>query len=405
MVACDGLWDVVQFGELPDLVYTWLRDNPGNREGVARYLAQEAMERGSSDNISIIVIFFRDSISPPQVVDKQADNADTDKDGEDENRKEESEDQEKQNKDADEPSEEKQDPSTDQDDSAVDGAGGGGENTGKKSQGLALQSLDSTSSVDVSSEGLLHLANISSESSTWLEARVSDSDTQRSSEKASQCGEDIAVQTTEVSSSISGADITPTDSCERVRSRRIRAASVSAVNYCFVAMEPSPPAARSHSIQLTKSELAKVSTTSKHSSPRSAQRYSGASGSDILLVSQAANRCLSSRRGRRGRNGRNRRNHKENRRPSKDTVASGIAHRANGTPPRARSHSMTKWRFTERSLSQDLYTRRGSGTVVPGNLTAQRGHGHGSWTVAVEIDAGSAIFEDKLRMDGAWRPK
>ena len=51
IVACDGLWDVFSDQEAVDLVYQW----KAYKEDVADYLCKEAVARGSSDNVTVIV--------------------------------------------------------------------------------------------------------------------------------------------------------------------------------------------------------------------------------------------------------------------------------------------------------------------------------------------------------------
>jgi serine/threonine protein phosphatase PrpC len=51
IVACDGLFDVLSNQQVVDLVYKW----KGSKEDVAKHLCKEAMARGSSDNITVIV--------------------------------------------------------------------------------------------------------------------------------------------------------------------------------------------------------------------------------------------------------------------------------------------------------------------------------------------------------------
>lgn len=65
VLACDGLWDAVTSKELPQLVFNYLRDNNNDRHGVAKYLVQYAKENESMDNISVIVVFFRENIGEP----------------------------------------------------------------------------------------------------------------------------------------------------------------------------------------------------------------------------------------------------------------------------------------------------------------------------------------------------
>ncbi|KAL4223701.1 Protein phosphatase 1E [Mactra antiquata] len=65
VLACDGLWDAVTNEELPQLVFNYLRDNNNDRMGVAKYLVQYAKDNESMDNISVIVVFFRENIGEP----------------------------------------------------------------------------------------------------------------------------------------------------------------------------------------------------------------------------------------------------------------------------------------------------------------------------------------------------
>ena len=66
VLACDGLWDFITFDHLVQLVYECLRKKNGDRSTVAAYLMDAAMNEGSSDNISVIVVFFRENIAVPK---------------------------------------------------------------------------------------------------------------------------------------------------------------------------------------------------------------------------------------------------------------------------------------------------------------------------------------------------
>ena len=66
VLACDGLWDFVTFDHLVQLVYEHLHKKNGDRSTVAAYLMDAAMKEGSSDNISVIVVFFRENIANPK---------------------------------------------------------------------------------------------------------------------------------------------------------------------------------------------------------------------------------------------------------------------------------------------------------------------------------------------------
>jgi serine/threonine protein phosphatase PrpC len=62
ILACDGLWDVLDNQEAVNYVITQCYDLEMNRINkkinIARMLAELALQKGSSDNITVIVIFF-----------------------------------------------------------------------------------------------------------------------------------------------------------------------------------------------------------------------------------------------------------------------------------------------------------------------------------------------------------
>ncbi|KAL8560046.1 hypothetical protein ACOMHN_041515 [Nucella lapillus] len=66
VLACDGIWDVLDPGDVPFLVHTYLAQHPGGRLGVARHLVARAKEMRSTDNISCVVVFLREDLAPPQ---------------------------------------------------------------------------------------------------------------------------------------------------------------------------------------------------------------------------------------------------------------------------------------------------------------------------------------------------
>jgi len=76
IVACDGLWDTVTPEEATEVVMTYLKENQtrdGDLENLSAKLASVAKEKGSSDNITIIVILLKpvqELILPPLVPDQ-----------------------------------------------------------------------------------------------------------------------------------------------------------------------------------------------------------------------------------------------------------------------------------------------------------------------------------------------
>lgn len=57
ILACDGLWDVVTDLEAVNLVHQWMREGK-DKQSVAEALLEEAKEHGSTDNITVLVVFF-----------------------------------------------------------------------------------------------------------------------------------------------------------------------------------------------------------------------------------------------------------------------------------------------------------------------------------------------------------
>lgn len=60
LLACDGFFDVVPHQEVAGLVQSHLVRQQGSGLRVAEELVAAARERGSHDNITVMVVFFRD---------------------------------------------------------------------------------------------------------------------------------------------------------------------------------------------------------------------------------------------------------------------------------------------------------------------------------------------------------
>ncbi|XP_075072377.1 protein phosphatase 1F [Mixophyes fleayi] len=60
VLACDGFYDAVSSPEVPGLVLDHLRENGGNGQHVAERLVTAAKEGGSSDNITVLVVFLQE---------------------------------------------------------------------------------------------------------------------------------------------------------------------------------------------------------------------------------------------------------------------------------------------------------------------------------------------------------
>ncbi|CAH0604878.1 unnamed protein product [Chrysodeixis includens] len=60
VVACDGLWDFVSEDDVALAVYRQVAADPDDLKKVTKRLIEQAKRQGSSDNISIIVVFLKD---------------------------------------------------------------------------------------------------------------------------------------------------------------------------------------------------------------------------------------------------------------------------------------------------------------------------------------------------------
>lgn len=59
ILACDGVWDVFSDQEGVDFVNDKIRQNNNNIcPDAAKYLVQAAIDRGSSDNITVIIVYL-----------------------------------------------------------------------------------------------------------------------------------------------------------------------------------------------------------------------------------------------------------------------------------------------------------------------------------------------------------
>ncbi|TSV94924.1 Protein phosphatase 1F [Bagarius yarrelli] len=60
LLACDGFFDVLQPADVPPLVLEALRDAGGSGQDVAQSLVAQAKAAGSSDNITVLLVFLRE---------------------------------------------------------------------------------------------------------------------------------------------------------------------------------------------------------------------------------------------------------------------------------------------------------------------------------------------------------
>nr|CAB3265080.1 protein phosphatase 1F [Phallusia mammillata] len=65
-LACDGFWDVFTGADLVDLVREYLKEPTNERSKLATTLCAKAKSKGSTDNISVVVVFMREEINLPE---------------------------------------------------------------------------------------------------------------------------------------------------------------------------------------------------------------------------------------------------------------------------------------------------------------------------------------------------
>jgi len=56
VAACDGLWDVLEDKVVAETVASWLSNNADDVEGASKKLRDDAYTKGSTDNISVVVV-------------------------------------------------------------------------------------------------------------------------------------------------------------------------------------------------------------------------------------------------------------------------------------------------------------------------------------------------------------
>ncbi|XP_036381357.1 protein phosphatase 1E [Megalops cyprinoides] len=75
ILACDGFYDTVSPEEAVRVVSDHLQENGGDSTMVAHKLVASARDAGSSDNITVIVVFLRDPRSPPPPEEEEEEEA------------------------------------------------------------------------------------------------------------------------------------------------------------------------------------------------------------------------------------------------------------------------------------------------------------------------------------------
>jgi serine/threonine protein phosphatase PrpC len=58
VLACDGLWDVMNSIQVREFVEKYVRSNKKSTKGISEALVNHALQLGSTDNVSVIFIEF-----------------------------------------------------------------------------------------------------------------------------------------------------------------------------------------------------------------------------------------------------------------------------------------------------------------------------------------------------------
>lgn len=414
VLACDGLWDTVTPGDLVRHVYEHLRHE--GRATLARSLVQLAQEQGSTDNISVIVILLRDDVAPPNIVETPAaegpfkfGDADGESEDEDEEKEEEEEEGGKKEDDKKEESSEgkasgeskvdvekreESDSEETADEDPVDKCSTAEIRTPRAGKICCVPLQESAASDGaLVREFILHQSCGGQHSpSEVTEASDNTPDVRLDSQFSSGDSVKSALGITALPS-----DSPPTQKIvaplalpedidtEDDRSSRSQdptpplpgPVKAQDVRIDEIVLEAPPPASFSPKSRSVKS--AKESSKGEGSEKRS-----GVSQGELAVLSHTANKCVHARRGRRGRNG-HRRNHKENRRSSKGPPAAASP-LPSALSPRRREATTTP---RPRNKAPDLVHML---TGVAAHKPTQRNRD--TWTVAVEIELGAALFED-----------
>jgi protein phosphatase 1E len=391
VIGCDGLWDVVTHDEIVNHVYQYLEENNGDKMGVAQMLVRLAQECESEDNITVVVLFFRDKISLP--VPREDDTGLMVPQG------------------MDKPEQKTND--------VAEMTNGRDSNVEGKPQGTMPESTDSSGSANLEGVG----DGKEPENQDIFVSREEPVNKEDAAEKTKFTGgeelgskENLGSKDTFSSKDI--FDSKDTSGSKDCTESKAGGGSFNKGSSCVTSNSNSSPFTNRDKLRLSLHHLSfrdskdssdlvkdrKEKSSSRSSKARSAHSdtFSGGSGgSDIVLMSQAASKCIGNRRGRRTRNGRRRNNHRDNRRASRESQNSGIALRTNGTPSRVRSSSESKVSSfvrtpipSSRSGGDHMFHMlMGCGAQIV-NQTKR----HSRWTVAIamETDSAAAMFDEVI---------
>ncbi len=431
-----------------------LNANGGDRKGVAERLVNQARDAGSHDNISVIVVFLKDgSISKPNQSASESERTQAEKISDNNNPDKGSKDPSSPGS----PAKKDEGPGSPANDSNKNDGGGGGSG-GKEGDGdspgdrmgnygtggaklAPLVVAEMLSGSESSTEGIDLLPSSdflqSSGESEQMQSSLAGSDDYKGSSNnetsdeflhaqlSSDSGQSPAIQSGQESRSTGqGSRSAGQGSTSNLIRRQKPMIVVSTGTNESESFSHTPSISQTPSANESRGEKGSDVTgvesggfSSNQSAPKADVR-SDISTSDLALLSKTATRCLSNRKAKRSkngstkngsrsgsRNGRNGHHHhhhngrnghsKENRRIGRGRVSSSsfIAyHRTLSAPPRSRSAESNlalAQRSVQRSGDQifEMLTGCSPGLIRKTNSSSK-------WTVAVEVEAASALFTD-----------
>ena len=433
VLACDGLWDVVTHEEIVTHVYHHVAEHDGDKSGVAQMLIRLAQDFDSEDNITVVVVFFKDELSKPQVSSNKQDTA-VDVPNDVNSGKLEGADRASGNSHSEAGSQEVASADSKSSDESgarvkhVQSSNSDEQKVDSKTESHQENSTEHNKSLNIDAV-INNMTSVSKGTSTSSEKVINGVVSQTSKEPLD--AKEPTIHEKSNSQEISGSKETSGDkemlgSKECTGSKEVLLSWTKGSSGVTSYSSPHPNRERllmslqhlSRQDSKDSSEAAKEGldkSSSKSSKMRSVhiETLSGGSGgSDLVLMSQTATKCVGYRRGRRGRNGRRRNNHRDNRRASKESQNSGIALRTNGMSSRVRSSSESKVSAYVRP-QREPYSSNGKDGVFRmlmgyNPYVGYRPKSHNRWTVAVamETDSAAAMFDDVApKIESATLPR
>ena len=340
VLACDGLWDVVDGPKCVEVMNDHMKNSDNNRSTSAHALVRYAREMGSTDNISVIVVFFNHDENQ----DAESSEASSSKLSADDRESSFSE----------KPSESE-----------------GGKDEGSEKDKKNESNLGS-------SKGSQPSQNQSSSCDTPELSRGSQSTPMPSSGSSLP---EISFHGRRISKSDSNKPVKSSSRDESLSFNRSHSRSKSVSTN------------RSKSVSTNRSKSVSTNRSRSSNGMRLADIHSDTSlHSELGLLTKSGNRCSNNRKAKRSKNGRNGRT-KENKRAFRGRMGGNLltTYSSSKAPPRSRSAESNlslAQKNMMRSENQIFELLTGCSTDILRKVKSM-----GKWTVAVEMENAAAMFE------------